>query len=83
MPTSARTRRRRGRSAKALRHRHQADARCAPLRRNRGPDAFGESALTELPGGRLIAAPAVGTGNCVGQLSCAAQISLEITQALW
>ena len=43
--TSARTRRRRVCSAKALWHRKQTDARCAPLRRNRGSDAVGESAL--------------------------------------
>ena len=37
------------RSAKSLRRRHPADARCAPLRWNRSPDAFGGGAPAALP----------------------------------
>ena len=39
------------------------DARCAPLRRNRNPDALGGSVQTMHPDGRLIAAPTVKIGK--------------------
>ena len=66
------------RSAGALWHRGQADARCALSTRGRRPGAFAAGAWEALAGGRLLAAPTVfALGGGLRRIGCAARTGMK------